>query len=252
VRLIVDRAHTGTPEASWRRSGRLEGLRALVIEPPRKVVVVAPHPDDEVLGTGGLLRHLSLSGVEIEILAVTDGEASHATGPSARSSHLADIRSRETLLALRRLCPRPPLVTRLGLPDGRVGDHTGRLDHALSDRVHDGVLWLAPWWSDGHPDHDACGRTAVEVARRRGVPMLSYLVWAWHWAEPAGHDLPWERCRRFDLDPNCVERKRWAIQAFRSQIRPRSTGPDDEPVLPPTVLAHFHRAHEVFVDAGSS
>ena len=249
--LIVDRAHAGTPETSWQRSGRLDALRPLVIERPPKVVVVAPHPDDEVLGTGGLLRHLSLSGVDVEVLAVTDGEASHGAGPAGTSRRLAQIRSQESRLALRRLCIRPPQVSRLALPDGRVGDHIAELGRALSDRAEEEVLWLAPWGSDGHPDHDACGRVAAEVARRCGVRLVSYLVWAWHWADPDGHDLPWDQCRRFDLDPSCSERKWWAIQAFASQIRPRSADPDDDPVLPPSVLAHFRRTQEVFVDRGA-
>jgi len=110
---------------------------------------------------------------------------------------------------------------------------------------------LAPWGSDGHPDHDACGRVATEVAEVRGVRVLSYLVWAWHWADPAGDDLPWTRCRRFDLDQPCVDRKRWAIQAFRSQLRPHGPDAVGDPVLPPAVLTRLQRRVEVFVEGGT-
>jgi LmbE family N-acetylglucosaminyl deacetylase len=39
-----------------------------------KMVVIAPHPDDEVLGAGGLIAAQAFLGVEIVVVAVTDGE----------------------------------------------------------------------------------------------------------------------------------------------------------------------------------
>jgi LmbE family N-acetylglucosaminyl deacetylase len=250
MELIVDGAHLGTPESVWQQSGRLDGLPPLAVGLPRGVVVVAPHPDDEVLGAGGLIQHLVRSGVEVEVLAVTDGERSHPTGGERTASILSDIRPRESLLALRRLCSPAPTVTRLGLPDGRVGDHEERLADALRERSDRTDLWLAPWRSDGHPDHDVCGRVASEVAEDRRVRSLSFLVWAWHWADPFDADVPWEQCRRFELDQSSLDRKRLAIQAFRSQILAPGITRNDEPVLPPAVLARLQRKVEVFVDEG--
>jgi LmbE family N-acetylglucosaminyl deacetylase len=248
VELIVDRTHLGTPESTWQASGRLDALPLLDVGHPRTVVVVAPHPDDEVLGAGGLLQRLVGLADEVEVLAVTDGEGSHPRGTAETAARLADIRPRESLLALRRLCYPAPKVTRLGLPDGRVDRYEDRLAEVLEDRAHEGDLLLAPWASDGHPDHDACGRVTSGVAEEQGVRVLSYLIWAWHWADPYGEDLPWDRCRRFDLDSSAVDRKRWAIQAFRSQIRPLGADGDEDPVLPPAVLSRFQRWVEVFVE----
>ena len=58
-------------------------------EPPRKLtVVVAPHPDDETLLSGGLIAHQARAGVPVIVLAVTDGEAAYPcllyTSPSPR------------------------------------------------------------------------------------------------------------------------------------------------------------------------
>jgi LmbE family N-acetylglucosaminyl deacetylase len=247
MELIVDRDHLGTPESAWQQSGRLEALSPLDVGRPGKVVVVAPHPDDEVLGAGGLLQALVGSAVQVEVLAVTDGEGSHPRAAGGGVS-LAEVRTRETLLALRRLCFPAPTVTRLGLPDGQVARYEARLADALSDRAGENDLWVAPWRSDGHPDHDACGRVASGVAENRRVRLLSYLVWAWHWAEPSGEDLPWGRCRRLELDQSSVDRKRWAIRAFRSQIRPLGADGGEDPVLPPAVLTRFQRRVEVFVE----
>ena len=39
----------------------------------RRVFVIAPHPDDETLGAGGLLRQLADGGAEVRVLVLSDG-----------------------------------------------------------------------------------------------------------------------------------------------------------------------------------
>jgi LmbE family N-acetylglucosaminyl deacetylase len=250
MNFVVDATHLGTPESVWRRSGHLDALPALEVGRPRKVIVVAPHPDDEILGVGGLLLSLVEDRIPVEILAVTDGEGSHPRGTAARVRNLRQIRTGESLVALGRLGLRAPSITRLGLPDGRVADYGDRVREALEDRGNEDDLWLAPWWLDGHPDHDACGRAASAIAGQLGARSLHYLIWAWHWADPSGEDLPWDRCRRLDFDRSSANRKRWSIEAFDSQIRPLSPGAGDEPVLPSAVLTRFQRSFEVFIEGG--
>ena len=140
-------------------------------------------------------------------------------------------------------------VTRLGLPDGQISRNVDRLVAALHARVQPGDLCLAPWWHDGHPDHDACGNAALAVTESVGAQLLGYLVWAWHWANPEGADLPWVNCRRFDFDRRTAARKRWATRAFVSQTRPLGPDRDGAPLLPPAVLRRFWRPYEVFVVA---
>lgn len=65
----------GTPEWRWRSWSRV--FPPLELAGCRRLVVVAPHPDDEVLGVGGLMATAVGAGVELDIVAVTDGDASH-------------------------------------------------------------------------------------------------------------------------------------------------------------------------------
>jgi len=100
-------AGTGTPESSWQNWARLGALPevkpAELVPPGARAVVVAPHPDDEVLGTGGLLAHLSALGRKVLIVAVTDGTASHPDSPAWPVERLAAVRPQETREALRNL-----------------------------------------------------------------------------------------------------------------------------------------------------
>ena len=39
-----------------------------------KIAVLAPHPDDESLGTGGLIQQALAAGAEVRVIFVTDGD----------------------------------------------------------------------------------------------------------------------------------------------------------------------------------
>ncbi len=65
--------------------------------------VVAPHPDDEVLGTGGLFARLSQIGRNVLIIAVTNGTASHPKSTEWPPERLDAVRPQETREALQRL-----------------------------------------------------------------------------------------------------------------------------------------------------
>jgi LmbE family N-acetylglucosaminyl deacetylase len=248
MELVVDEMHAGTDERTWLASGRLGTLPSLQITPPRRLVVVAPHPDDEVLGAGGLLQCVRHLGVELAIVVVTDGEGSH---PVAHASgvDIASTRALESAVALDRLGCGSATVTRLGFPDGAVATETSRLAETLSVLLGPDDLCLTPWRFDGHPDHDATGEATVSAAGAIGTAVLEYMVWTWHWATPDNPIVPWRNCRRLDLDSAQTARKRWATEAFTSQISRRDSELQQAPVMTDAVLQRFKRPFEVFIEA---
>lgn len=229
---MTDLKGLGTPEQVWVDSGRLDSLDALdwdgFLPLGGKVVLVVPHPDDEVLGLAGVLQELARRATPVLLVAVTDGEASHP----GRAAELRPLRASERALALSVLGSDPEIV-RLGHPDGAVDEQ--RLRGQLRELVGPHDVALAPWSHDGHPDHDACGRATAGL----GLRTYSYLVWAWHWATPA--DLPWEKALRVPLSVTDLTHKRRAVAAFRSQL----AGAD--PILPAHVTDRLLRAVEVLL-----
>lgn len=231
----------GTSEQVWRPYLDALDLPHLALDPPpARAVVVAPHPDDEVLGVGGLLARLAAVGTQVDVVAVTDGEASHPGG-SIGPQQLAALRIAETRAALDVLGVRTD-VTHLQLPDG------GRdaLEQPVVDalRVEPGTWLLGPWAGDGHPDHEAVGRACATVAERDGARLLGYPVWAWHWASPGDPRVPWGRTLRVDLPPRVRATKADAVARFVTQTQPLGPGPADAPVLPPHVTERFARPYE--------
>jgi LmbE family N-acetylglucosaminyl deacetylase len=212
-------------------------------------VLVSPHPDDEVLGAGGLVQVLLASGFQLKVVAVSDGESSHPHSKTAKRLDLRSIRSAETREALHRLGWETPDVTRLRIPDGQVRASRDHLRDRLYDLLEPGDLCLGPWQLDGHPDHDVTGEAIACVVEDLGNISLSYLVWALHWADPEGFEIPWQSCRRLDMTARGAARKRWATAAFRSQIRPLGGSREDAAVLPPHVLRRHWQSYEIFIDS---
>lgn len=238
----------GTLEATWQEWPGLHRLPALDLAGCDRVVLVAPHPDDEVLGCGGLLRRLAHDGVPVEVVAVTDGEASHPHSPTVAPAALATLRAAESTRALDRLGLGVAGRHRIGAPDGGVAGVEQRLTAALTDVLGSGTpaTWcLATWAGDGHPDHEAVGRAAASACRRTGARLVEYPIWMWHWAVPDDARVPWSRARSVSLRPREHEAKLAAVECFDTQVRELSDQPGDEVLLGPGLLARLTRTFEV-------
>lgn len=225
----------GTPESmwrAWRGPASWPELDTSGADASTRLVVVSPHPDDSVLGVGGLLAQLGAAGAEVVLVAVTDGGAAYDDWPE-----LAGLRVTEDTEAFARLGLPDVQQVRLGLPDSAVRAADVHLEQVLRP----GDWCLAPWALDGHPDHDATGAAAARAARAVGARLLAYPVWTWHWAAPDDARVPWARARRVTLTPEAAGAKRRAVAAHRSQIQPDGR----EPILPPWVLERLLREYEV-------
>jgi LmbE family N-acetylglucosaminyl deacetylase len=228
-----DPGNLGTPDGIW--DAALVHQRTLEL-PDAAVVVVSPHPDDEVLGAGGLIRAASLAGRDVTILSVTDGEAAYPDWED-----LNQIRCREVTEALTKLVPHKVAHHHLRIPDGRVAQHRAALFAALDRYISRSALLVAPYERDGHPDHDATGEVCCEIARLRGARLWRYPIWTWHHSTPNQFaDKSWGR---LVLDAPAQRAKARAMSCFASQMRPSGR----EPIVPHHVVPYFARPYEAFL-----
>lgn len=242
-----DGGFPGVPEPDWRDWFAAHPPATLDLAPllaADRVVVLAAHPDDEVLGVGGLLQELARRRVRPHLVWATDGEASHPHASAGLLRGLAARRRAESAAALEVLGVEPADVQHLALPDSGLAGCADELWALLSPLVGPGDAVLAPWAHDGHPDHEAVGQAAVRAAP---AVLWQYPVWAWHWAIPGEPGLPLDRAVAWPVPPDDLARKAAAVDAFESQVRPLGSGTGSEPVLPAEVLAHFGRPFEVLL-----
>jgi LmbE family N-acetylglucosaminyl deacetylase len=200
------------------------------------LAVVAPHPDDETLGAGGLIRSWVISGLPVTVISVTDGEAADAGRPGLDLIRRAELRD-----ALRNLSLLHVAIERLRIPDGQVQAHANRLRNAIRLHAESGGTIVAPFEHDGHPDHEATGNICLEVANTHGISIVRYPIWTWHRTQPSA--LAKLRWGKFPLSHDAQRAKSRAVQCFGSQLRP----PRGPPIVPPHVLAYFARPFEAFV-----
>jgi LmbE family N-acetylglucosaminyl deacetylase len=152
---------------------RIAPLRA------RRVLVVAPHPDDEVIAAWGLMRRLLRAGARVEVLVATDGGASHPESRTWPRPRLVAERRRETRRALRALGIAPDRIGFLDLPDGSLLDSPDLVRAPLSRAVRrrrSPQLIVGPMPDDAHGDHRAVAH-ALAGSPRRGERRLGYRVW---------------------------------------------------------------------------
>lgn len=204
--------------------------------PHKRTVIVAPHPDDETLGAGGLIAEQSRRGLPVSVVCVTDGEAAYPDAPG-----LAQLRTNEQQQALETLRVSTHNIFRLNLPDSALAEHESKLTALLTPFLPSDTLVLAPWIKDWHPDHEACGRVVRRIARATGAELLFYMFWTWHQGTPdVLSDVP-VRC--FELDRQLLSLKQTALECHRSQLQ-RETGP---PILPESLLKPARRSFETFI-----
>ncbi|WP_260981179.1 PIG-L family deacetylase [Curtobacterium pusillum] len=251
--MTFDHREPGTDPAAWARSTAARSAAPVSLDRVGSVVVVAPHPDDETLGAGGLIASAADAGVPVHVLLVTRGELSHPDSPTTTPEQLAAIRDREFRAALRTLHPTAN-ATVLDVPDGGLREHPGVLRDALAGQLGNGTgrtLVVAPWRGDGHRDHRVAGEVVEEVvAASTGVELLAYPIWAWHWDTPESSAMPWDRARSLRLAPALLDRKRAALDAYPSQTQALSPAPGDEPIVDDRHAAHHLGPTEWFFAVG--
>ncbi|MCO8168701.1 PIG-L family deacetylase [Pseudomonas sp. 21LCFQ02] len=214
----------GTALHAWQASEKLAAVAAisadLLVPFAHRAVIVAPHPDDEVLGCGGLLSQLHQLQRDLLLVSVTDGTASHPGSSNWSAQRLAVERPQESVQALARLdLPADLDWQRLGISDTAVAEQEADLTRFLTDRLHTTDVVFSTWRGDGHGDHEAVGRACAAACLQSGARLVEVPIWAWHWAEPDDQRLPWERARKVLLDPATLQRKRDAVGAFVSQLQ---------------------------------
>ena len=202
------------------------------------LLVVMAHPDDESMGTGGIVLRHTRNGIRTNLICATYGEAGWmGKPPGAKEEDLREIRAAELEQA----------AVALGLggvelwdyPDGGV---RGSDQQEITQRVWEQISRLRPravvgWGPDGaygHPDHiamGACTDAAVAAMTEGERPALYHvaidqpLVDFYQEAMRLGggdRALPLQPQEKvdlvIDLDADEVMMKLRAIDCHRSQL----------------------------------
>ena len=188
--VIFDSTQAGTPARSW--APLIDSAPPLDLTGVGSLVVVAPHPDDETLGAGGLIAACRSLGISVTVVVVTDGAAAQS---SSTPIELARRRTIEVTAAVRALNPDARL-TLLGYQDGATADSREAIRSDLAIVAEGADLIVAPWRGDGHRDHRVVG----EICATLGIRLIEYPIWMWHWGTPDDPRIPRRRIATLPTD----------------------------------------------------
>ncbi|MBI4175327.1 PIG-L family deacetylase [Candidatus Berkelbacteria bacterium] len=190
-------------------------LEMLTAPPSGKVLVLAPHPDDDVFGCGGTLALHREQGDEIRVIYLCDGRS----GSKRRTTELVQeelkkTRRAEAMAATGILQIPPGNVTFWGYRDSNLLANkttTRALTQVLAEYVPS--LIYVPHPNDSHPDHEATAAVLAQTLRAMGgdlpAEIWSYEVWQ-----------PLLANRLIAIEP-VVHQKEQAILAHESQRKCR-------------------------------
>lgn len=158
-----------------------------------RLLVVAPHPDDETIATGLLIQQVRAAGGEVRILLLTEGD--NNPWPQRWLERRLSIRAadrrrwglrRRAEMAQALACLGVPAqaLQPLGWPDLGVTDALLRAGHASVSALAAAIdefnpsLVVAPALADCHPDHAAAHVLVRLALTALGDPplLLNYLV----------------------------------------------------------------------------
>jgi N-acetylglucosamine malate deacetylase 2 len=145
------------PVRGRRAKRERKGISAseLITAPPGPALIIAAHPDDEVIGAGALLSRLHCA----DVLHITDGaprkgDFTHKAGFAGWSEYAAE-RQREAAAALALLGRDTVRVQCLAIPDQEATSNIARLARRLAELLTDYSFVVTHAYEGGHPDHDA-------------------------------------------------------------------------------------------------
>jgi LmbE family N-acetylglucosaminyl deacetylase len=185
--------------------------------------VVAPHPDDEVLGASHVMR-----GGDITVVHVTDGVPPWLDEEQGLT--LGRRRQAECDAAWQALGVEVDEVVSFGLSDLRAWREVGEIAERLAElvgRAPSSTMYV-PAHQGGHPDHDAIFAAAILARRRDGerARWRTYSLYGYH----AGNrlvfgeldDRRYPGSSRIELSEVDRSAKHAALGCFVSQLRPDS------------------------------
>lgn len=154
--------------------------RRVVDRPPgERVLVLAPHPDDEVLGAGGTLVKLARSA-RVQLAYLTDGRI--GAGDAAREEELARVRAEEARAVAAQLgVEEPALVGWNEHAFARPESEEALVDCAAELlEGADPDLVLVPFLWDAHGDHRYANHLLAKALAATGRRPLvcGYEVWS--------------------------------------------------------------------------
>jgi LmbE family N-acetylglucosaminyl deacetylase len=177
------------------------------------LVVISPHPDDDVLGAGGVMIEAAEKGRAVFSVTVTDGRGSPRKGRDISDEEMVEFREKESMAALKVVGAMGGFYFRVKSSDleGEGGQEVEQGLKGLFEWLTPSEVFLpAPY--ERHKTHQRVTGLSLEALRSMAAPkpsLFGYSLWGWFFGEK-------QRLVR-DISP-FIRKKVEAVLAHATQI----------------------------------
>lgn len=170
------------------RKARVHTIHPLVSNKPSLLlpdtfILVAPHPDDEIIGCAGLMQCALKSGKQVDVVILSGGEKSHSGCCHIDEKTLVEARRELSCRATQVVGFPLEHLHFLNYPDGGITyNHaeTKRLKQLIAEIKPDAIF--IPHQGEGWSDHVEAGRIIKKLTEKcTGIQLYEYCVWFWYY-----------------------------------------------------------------------
>lgn len=149
-----------------------------------RVLIISPHPDDEVFGCGGLMKSLIQMEKQVELVILSKGEAAHKHCCPDDEERVVRARAKLTDTANGILGVDSKYIHRLNFPDADFASVKSKPDMLMElGKLIKGIApteIFIPHPYENSPDHVAATEIIEDILTSITIPVYYYCVWTWY------------------------------------------------------------------------
>lgn len=200
--------------------------------PVSPMLILAPHPDDEIIGCGGLIARMVKEEHALHVVVLSGGGASHKECCRVGENELVAERRKLTIRAAEVVGLAKENIHFLDFTDGKISEKDAenmkRLQAIFTQLKPERIL--VPHHGEGWPDHLAARRIGLQLAS--GVTeVYEYCVWFWYYRQGT---LDWRNAQILKMTGEEHSQKLAATDAYTKPLA--SCGKPWSGVLPRLLL----------------
>lgn len=200
------------------RSKKSNNTQLLEVGNWHNPIIIAPHPDDEVFGCGGLIARLVSEDHNPHVIVLTGGGGSHRGCCSTSESDIISARRKLTHKAMSALGLPESNIHELDFSDGHISEGNAaekkKLESLISEINPDVIL--VPHHGEGWSDHLAALNLGIELAGE-DTEVYEYCVWMWYYRQK---NLDWKNAYVLKMTEAEHQKKLEAIKTYHSVLAP--------------------------------
>lgn len=154
--------------------------KQLDIANTQKILIIAPHPDDEVFGCGGLIYEARRLGKNVSVIFMSRGEGVRSKVLS--ESQIIEKRKELTTQALELLGMDNANIYYLKFIDSSFAktpvSEEKKLYNLITQINPDSIFYPNP--IDGSPDHEYASSVVARITKDIPAAKYHFCVWLWH------------------------------------------------------------------------